>query len=160
MGCSIKLESEELKILNGSTLVMKGTRKNEVYVLDEESVTWVSNSIESTEIDKTKLWHLRLGHMSIKGLQELGKQGVIGNDKIGELSFCEECILGKYTRNNFKKSIHKTTEILQYIHSDLWGPSQVPSLGGNKYFMTMIDDYSKRVWVYVLKAKDQVFWEI
>ncbi|KAH9678577.1 hypothetical protein KPL71_025773 [Citrus sinensis] len=145
MGCSIKLESRELKILNGSTLIMKGTRNNEVYVLDGESVTGVSNAIESIEIDKTKLWHLRLGHMSIKGLKELEKQGVLENDKIGELIFCEECILGKFTRNSFKKSIHKTTEILQYIHSDLWGPSQVPSLGGNRYFMTMIDDYSRRV---------------
>ena len=38
MGCNIKLESEELKILNGSTLIMKGTRKNGVYVLDGEFV--------------------------------------------------------------------------------------------------------------------------
>jgi len=55
MGCSIKLESGELKILNGSTLVMKGTRKNGVYVLDGESVTGVSYAIESTAIDKTTL---------------------------------------------------------------------------------------------------------
>ncbi|KAH9770122.1 Integrase catalytic domain-containing protein [Citrus sinensis] len=157
MGCIIKLESGVLKILNGSTLVMKGTRKNGVYVLDEESVTWVSNAIESTAIDKTTLWHLRLGHMSIKGLKELKKQGVLGSDTIEELVFCKECILGKSTRNSFKKSIHKTTEILQYIHSDLWGPSQISFLGGNRYFMTMIDDYSRRVWVYVLKSKDQVF---
>ena len=154
MGCSIKLESGELKILDGSTLVMKGTRKNEVYILDMESVTRVSNAIETTDIDKTTLWHLRLGHLSIKGLKELNKQGVLGNVKIGELVFCEECILGKSTRNNFKKSIYKTSEILLYIHSDMWGPSQVPSLGGNRYFMTMIDDYSRRVWVYVLRSKD------
>ena len=31
------------------------------------------------------------------------------------------------------------------------------SLGGNSYFLSIIDDYSKRVWVYVLKHKDQVF---
>ncbi|KAH9743535.1 hypothetical protein KPL70_003339 [Citrus sinensis] len=91
----------------------------------------VSNTIESIAVDKTTLWHLRLGHMSIKGLKELSKQGVLGSDTIEELVFCEECIL------------------------DLWGPAQIPSLGGNRYFMTMIDDYSRRVWVYVLKSKDQ-----
>ncbi|KAH9685060.1 hypothetical protein KPL70_013801 [Citrus sinensis] len=94
MGCSIKLESGVLKILNGFTLVMKGTRKNGVYILDGESVTGVSNAIESTAIDKTKLWHLRFGHMSIKGLKELKKQGVLRSDTIEELVFCEECILG------------------------------------------------------------------
>ena len=60
--------------------------------------------------------------MSIKGLKELKKQGVLGSDKIEELVFCEECITGKSTRNSFKKSIHKNSKILQYIHSDLWGP--------------------------------------
>lgn len=87
MGFSIKLESRELKILNGSTLVMKGTKKNGVYVLDGESVTGVSNVIKSTENDITKLWHLRFGHMNIKGLKELEKQGVLGSDKIRELVF-------------------------------------------------------------------------
>ncbi|KAH9647724.1 Integrase catalytic domain-containing protein [Citrus sinensis] len=41
--------------------------------------------------------------------------------------------------------------------TDLWGPAQTISLGGSTYFLSIIDDYSRRVWVYVLKHKDQVF---
>lgn len=37
----------------------------------------------------TRLWHLRLGHMSIKSLKMLGKQGVLRSDKLGDLKFCE-----------------------------------------------------------------------
>lgn len=66
---------------------MKGTRKNKVYVLDGEALIGVSNVIESIEKDITKLWHLRLGHMSVKGLKELEKHGVLGSDKIKELVF-------------------------------------------------------------------------
>lgn len=153
MGYKIKLESGELKILNG-TLVIKRTIKNEVYILDGEAVIGASNVIETTKKDITKLWHLRLGHRSVKGLKELEKHGVLGSDKIEELVFCEDCILGKSTKNNFKKSIYKTTDILQYVYSYLWWPSQVPSLGGNMYFRAIIDDYLRSVWVYVLKSKD------
>nr|GEY07837.1 hypothetical protein [Tanacetum cinerariifolium] len=40
---------------------------------------------------------------------------------------------------------------------DLWGPSQVESLGGKKYFLSIVDDYSKRVWVYLLRFKHEAF---
>ena len=67
----------------------------------------------------TRLWHLRLGHMSVKRLKELEKQGVLGNDKTEELDFREDCVFGKSTRNSFKHSTSKSIGILDYIHSDL-----------------------------------------
>ncbi|KAH9698871.1 Integrase catalytic domain-containing protein [Citrus sinensis] len=157
MGLSIKLESGELRISNGDGLVMKGYKRNGVYVLNGEAITGVSGVSISSSCDNTLLWHLRLGHMSLRGLKELQKQGVLGSSQISELDFCEDCVLGKATRNSFGKSVHSTKGILEYIHSDLWGPAQTMSLGGNTYFLSLIDDYSRRVWVYVLKHKDQVF---
>lgn len=65
------------------------------------------------------MWHLRLGHMSLKSLKKLEKQGVLGTDKIGELDFCEDCVLGKFTRASFKKSVHKTKSIQDYVPSNL-----------------------------------------
>ncbi|KAH9657534.1 hypothetical protein KPL70_023118 [Citrus sinensis] len=120
-------------------------------------VTGITDVIVGTGGEGTRLWHLRLGHMSVKGLKELEKQGVLGKDKIEELDFCEDCVFGKSTRHSFKHSTSKSIGILDYIQSDLWGPAQTSSLGGNSYFLSIIDDYSRRVWVYVLKHKDQVF---
>ena len=37
------------------------------------------------------------------------------------------------------------------------GPSLYESLGGGKYFMSIIDDFSKKVWIYILKTKDEAF---
>jgi len=68
-------------------------------------------------------------------------------------SLCEACILGKHSRKNFPCSISKSAKTLELIHSDIWGPSQVNSNGGNRYFITFIDDYSRKVWVYILKQK-------
>ncbi|KAH9703748.1 Integrase catalytic domain-containing protein [Citrus sinensis] len=157
MGLSIKLESGELRISNGDGVVMKGYKRNGVYVLNGEAITGVSGVSINSSCDNTLLWNLRLGHMSLRGLKELQKQGVLGSSQISELDFYEDCVLGKATRNSFGKSVHSTKGILEYIHSDLWGPAQTISLSGNTYFLSLIDDYSRRVWVYVLKHKDQVF---
>jgi hypothetical protein len=43
------------------------------------------------------------------------------------------------------------------VHTDLWGPSPVASLGGSRYYVTFIDDFSRKAWVYFLKNKSDVF---
>jgi len=48
--------------------------------------------------------------------------------------------------------------MLDYIHSDLWGPSRVPSKGnGSHYMLTFIDDFSRKVLTYFLKEKSEAF---
>ncbi|KAH9778820.1 Integrase catalytic domain-containing protein [Citrus sinensis] len=157
MGCSVRIESGELMIVKDSQIVMKGSRKNGVFILDEDVVNGEARMSVADTIDKIKIWHLRLGHIGERGLKELEKQGVLGNEKLGNLDFCEDCVLGKATRSSFKRSVHKSKDKLEYVHSDLWGPAQQISLGGNSYFLSFIDDYSRKVWVYTLKSKDQVF---
>ena len=60
------------------------------------------------DMGTTKLWHQRLGHISHRGLQELEKQGVLGNYKLTDLPFCEHCVFGKATRVKFAKAVHET----------------------------------------------------
>ena len=85
------------------------------------------------------------------------KQGLLCGDKLGKLEFCEHCIYGKASRLKFNKAVHITKGILNYVHSDLWGPSSYESLGGGRYFMSIIDDFSKKVWIYILKTEDEAF---
>ena len=47
--------------------------------------------------------------------------------------------------------------ILDYIHSDVWGPTPIRSHGGARYFVTFVDDYSRKIWVYVMQEKSEVF---
>ena len=89
------------------------------YVLDGEAIIGLSSVSIGSEKYKTKLWHLRLGHMSVEGLMELKKQRVLGDEKITELDFYEDCVLGKTTRSSFKSSTHTTCGILDYINSYL-----------------------------------------
>ena len=157
MRCSVRIESRELMIVKDSQVVMKGSRINRVFILDGDVVNGETGMSVADTIDKIKIWHLRLGHISERGFKELEKQGVLGNEKLGNLDFCEDCVLGKATRSSFKRSVHKSKDKLEYVHSNLWGLAQQISLGGNSYFLSFIDDYSRKVWVYTLKSKDQVF---
>ena len=60
----------------------------------------------------TKLWHMRLGHISEKGLNVLHKRGVLKGVKHCKLDLCKFCIMGKQNRVNFKKTEHTSTEQL------------------------------------------------
>lgn len=94
-----------------------------------------------------------MGHLSQKGMTILSQQGMLGNNPISNLDFCEVCIMGKQHILGFTEGIHLATNFLDYIHADLWGPEKVKSHGGNSYFLSIIDDYSRKVWVYLLKTK-------
>ena len=129
-------------------MAMKGVKKNVLYVLCGKTII---NAITVAAItkpsnDQTVLWHKRLGHISEKGLYYLNKLNVFGKDIVTKLDFCENCILCKQHRLNFNLSTHKSKSILDYVHADLWGPAKVQTRGGNRYFMSIIDDYSRKVW--------------
>jgi len=74
-----------------------------------------------------------------------------------KLDFCKHCVYGKQYKQRFKIGNHNSRDILEYIHSDLWGPSPIVSYGGSLYFLTFIDDFSRKVWVFMLKKKVDVF---
>ncbi|KAG8478970.1 hypothetical protein CXB51_028852 [Gossypium anomalum] len=147
-------ESGVLKIFKGSLVVMKGQRKTaKLYVLQGSTVTGdaavASSSLSDDDI--TKIWHMRLGHMSENGMVELSKRGLLDGQGICKLNFCEHCVFRKQKRVRFTRGIHNTKETLEYIHSNLWGPSRVPSRGGVNYMLTFIDDFSRKVWAFFLK---------
>ncbi len=65
--------------------------------------------------------------------------------------------MGKMQRKPFKMVDHKqSSRKLELVHSDVCGPIQIDSIGGNKYFVTFIDDYSHCVSVYFIKHKSEV----
>ncbi|GJR59823.1 retrotransposon protein, putative, ty1-copia subclass [Tanacetum coccineum] len=135
-GYTVKLQNGRVKVIKGSLMVLSGTMKgNCVYSLDG----WAESGEASVGIQEkeslAQVWHKRLGHISEAGLHELEKREVLGNKGLGKLEFCENCVLGKSTR----------------------GPSRVESMSGCRYFLSIVDDYSRRVWVHFLRHKNEAF---
>lgn len=154
--CSI--DNGVLKVTHGALVAMKGSKIGTLYQLTGSTVVGAVAAAKSsmTESETTKLWHMRLGHMSLKGMTELSKRGLLDGKSTGSLEFCEHCVFGKQKRVSFSAGIHRTKGTLDYIHSDLWGPSRQVSKGGARYFLIFVDDYSRKVWIYFLKHKNDV----
>jgi len=98
-----------------------------------------------------------MGHLNIRDLLESNQKGTILGMKLGRNSQENfECLKGKMTRSPFPKNSEKSTEVLEIIHSDVWGPARTKSIGGAKFFVTFIDDHSRWCTVKLLKGKNEV----
>ncbi|CAH9126867.1 unnamed protein product, partial [Cuscuta epithymum] len=135
-------------------LIGTGERRNGLYYLREESSAQILAIRESKNLF-VNLWHQRLGHPSsqvVEHLDPVSGVKVIGN------SPCDVCFKAKQTRDSFPtSSLNKTHDIFELIHCDLWGPYNTPSSCGARLFLTIVDDYSRAVWVYLLVDKKEVF---
>ena len=74
-------------------------------------------------------------------------------------SICNGCAQGKNIRNPFPKRDSKAEGVLELIHSDVCGPMPSSSISGYAYYVSFINDYSRKTWIYFLKSKDEVFSE-
>ncbi|KAG8498693.1 hypothetical protein CXB51_005074 [Gossypium anomalum] len=123
----------ELKrnLISLSTLDSKGYR----YTAESGGSTVTGDaavaSSSLSDDDITKLWHMRLGHMSENGMVELSKRGLLDGQGICKLNSVSTVFLGS--------------------------KREVPSRGGANYMLTFIDDFSRKVWAFFLKQKSDVF---
>ncbi|KAL0544720.1 hypothetical protein IC582_019842 [Cucumis melo] len=121
---------------------------------------WSSNSsniCHLTKTDQTWLWHRKLGHISMRSLDK-----VIRNEAVVDIPsldingkfFCGDCQVGKKTKISHKslKECY-TIRVFELLHLDLMGLMQTESLGGKKYVLVVVDDYSRFTWVLFLKGK-------
>lgn len=146
----------EIKNANNETLAFVKPR-NGVYCLNE---TVGNMSMISKNEETAMLWHRRLGHIGQQNLLKMKNglvDGVVFNDNGNEIKNCVTCCESKQTRLPFDERKRETTDILQLIHSDVMGPMETQSLGGAKYIVSFVDDYSKKVYVYFIRGKDEVF---
>lgn len=156
-GCSYTGKGYMVHFYKGGRKVLTGKYNNGLYYLQGTIRQPGANSVKESN-DHTKKWHKRLAHMNIRSMKHLVSKGYLKKEEIGELGCCEGCAMGKAHKQKFPKEKHTTEGVLDYIHSDLWGsPNTVSSLSGAKYFLTFTDDYSKKVWIYFLKGKTEVF---
>ncbi|KAJ9535138.1 hypothetical protein OSB04_un001784, partial [Centaurea solstitialis] len=100
------------------------------------------------------VWHKKLGHISQEKLRRLVKEGVLSNLDFTDYKSCVDCIKGKTTKHT-KKGAKRSSQLLEIIHTDICGPFDVPTFGGENYFITFIDDYSRYCYLYLLHNKSQ-----
>ena len=77
------------------------------------------------------------------------------SDSEDRIKNCPSCTKAKMTRTPFRRREKRATVPLHIVWSDICGPLPTRSIGGNRYFMTFIDDATSYSWVYFLRHKSE-----
>ncbi|GJP83968.1 hypothetical protein CLOP_g14067 [Closterium sp. NIES-67] len=85
---------------------------------------------------------------SLKGLEVKGG--------VKEIGSCPTCLETKFSKFPFNSTTGPAKTPLALVHMDVVGPTRAPSLSGSRYFLTIVDDHTRAVWVYPLKSKGEV----
>ena len=121
----------------------------------------VCNSIRLPNED---LWHQRMGHASYKHLSIVSKyESVLGIPKLSRVSnvVCGPCQLGKQTKAKHPNiQTSATSRPLEILHLDLMDPTRIESLGGKRYIMVVVDDFTGYTWDILLRSKSDAFEHI
>lgn len=143
-GRKVVFEGSKCSILDGSHVFAEGVLQDGLYRL--------KTTMETAAVARTdsSVWHRRLGHLCGDYMVKL--KGKIGPTSIGPCSTCDGA---KMTRGPFHKSMKRAAEKLELVHSDV-GEMDAFSLGGSKYYVTFLDDHTRKLWFYPLKHKSDV----
>jgi len=105
-----------------------------------------------TSDKNNNIWHKRLGHLSDRRLDILRSQyNYIDSRK----EHCDVCHMSQQKKLPFSNIEYCANKYFDIIHVDIWGPSRTPSLHGNRYFLTIIDDSSRFTWVDLMRNKSK-----
>ncbi|GFT41319.1 retrovirus-related Pol polyprotein from transposon TNT 1-94 [Trichonephila clavipes] len=163
--------SKKSKTLPGATAAAHGdpNGKNDYqrkvpdhYIIPKsKEISFFSDVTAKTKNGSIEIWHQRFCHVnndylvktsknnSVKGLPHLTDNGK---------THCIPCKLAKSKRVSFKKTgAVRSKRPLELLHMDLCGPMPTESQGGNKYLLSIIDDYSRKVTVFPIRNKSDVF---
>ena len=152
---------------NAGTVTVNGKVVISAEQVSEGLYRFVVGPVPSALVSKVpnspELWHRRLGHLSFGSMAKMVTDNMVtGMDisasacKSAQTDVCYPCVLAKQPRASFPSSQSVSTVPLQLMHMDVCGPVEPPSLGGNRYFATFLDDYSKLSVVRLLSHKSQV----
>ena len=133
-----------------------GREQNGLFLLDNKYQD-LSSTPASTFCNSVAtvfdFWHARLGHPSSGKLELVNK--IMPFVQCNKTTHCDICPIAKQKRLPFSASTHISDHPFDLVHCDLWGPFSIPTIDGYKYFLTIVDDFSRCTWIYLLKAKSE-----
>ncbi|GJY59883.1 putative ribonuclease H-like domain-containing protein [Tanacetum coccineum] len=154
--------SPDFKLLDENRVLLRVPRKDNMYSVD------LKNNVPSggltclfakATLDKSNLWHRRLGHINFKTLNKLVRGNLVRGLPLKIFKnnhTCVACQKGKQHKAFCKtKTVSSINQPLQMLHMDLFGPTFVKSLMKKMYCLVVTDDYSRFSWVFFLATKDK-----
>ncbi|KAJ9538953.1 LOW QUALITY PROTEIN: hypothetical protein OSB04_031686 [Centaurea solstitialis] len=146
--------------IDESKVMLRTPRKDNVYCLDIEDASSLSSLnclFSKPSVSESSLWHRRMCHMNFKNMNLLVKNNLVRGLPAKEFSsddHCVACLKGKQHKNSHKsKEVNTISLPLQLLHMDLFGPTNVMSIGKKSYCLLMIT--LGLLGFYFLRTKDE-----
>jgi hypothetical protein len=115
---------------------------------------FANNITTNFTLPASALWHFRLGHVSNKRMSHMSQ--LYPSLTFDSHATCDICHFAKQRKLPFPTSLSVATSKFQLLHFDIWGPLSTTSVHNHRYFLTILDDYSRFVWIVLLKSKAEV----
>ena len=138
----------------GNLLLAREPKVHSLYPL---YVTLREGDLFLVDIPVLSLWHGRLGHLSKAGITHLSRDGYIPKLSFSDHQFYEHCQYGKQVAASHPTSALRESRPLDFVYSNACGPMPHQSLGGASYFVSFIEDSTRKVLAYPIRTKDRVF---
>lgn len=139
-----------LQDLTSKKMIGAGEERNDICYFKTENPIALNATNES---DHT-LWHQRLGHPSFSCLPTF-----ISAKNKSDFP-CDACLKAKHHRLLFARNDNKSNIHFNRIYCDIWGAYHIKSSCGVRYFLTIVDEYSRNTWVYLLQKKSDALSKI
>lgn len=142
-GYKVIIEKDIAKVMQNGIVYKIFQRKGDLYISE--------NKMEMN-LSRGSLEHARVGHPG----QNIMRRLRINNPeyfKINNDGLCEPCALGKLKRKPHSLTSIKTMMPLQLVHIDIAGPDPIIGYNGAKYFMVIVDDWTRFVKVYTFSTR-------
>ena len=159
-GCKIQIGEGLMTILDAGRGMLARVRRSSCRLYTAVLTIDTRACLLSQGEDQTWRWHARMGHLHFRALKTMSsKQMVRGMPPIDHVQeYCDGCALGKQHRAPFPQvATYQAEKGLELVHTDLCGPITPTTPGGSKYFLLVVDDYSRYMWLELLKSKDEAF---
>jgi transposase InsO family protein len=144
----LSLEEVMIQVLDG-----------QIYLVDFNDNQAQLDTCLTAKTNMGWLWHRRLAHVGMKNLHKLLKgEHILGltNVHFEKDRICSACQAGKQVGvHHPHKNITTTDKSLELLHMDLFDPIAYISIDRNKYYLVIVDDYSRVTWVFFLQEKSQ-----
>ena len=150
-GLKVSFDDEGSEIIEkkSNKVILKSDQKGEMFPLNLKPIKGnpAICLLSKAHSDESWLWHRRLSHLNFKDINKLVTGGHVRGLpllKFDREHLCAACEMGKQSRQSHPSIINtKVVEPLELLHIDLCGPSSIESIGGSKYILVIVDDFSR-----------------
>lgn len=158
-GARITIENGEMTVAHAGETIFVAKKVGGIYWASFEVLKPTANLALAVK-ESNELWHRRFGHISMRSILTMNKQGAVkglDNKVTDDLDFCSCCVRSKKTRDPFNHTRPKTDRLLERVHTDVCGPFPVETYDGYRYYVAFTDDYSHLSVTYLIRNKSEVF---